>query len=172
MLVTIDTEELINNGINAHLWISLIVLSDPKGDQGYTNKWPLNEHETTLLRNLGLLTKDKTVKLSSKAKSLSSENTWFKEFTDLYPQFCVRPDGTKDALRLNLALAKKKYTAVVKKCYSKHLEIINALKAQLSTTNNLAYMPRIVKWLENEMWEAYKDMEITDTGPTYGTNLE
>lgn len=104
----------------------------------------------------------------------------FEELLEVYPTFVIRPDGTKDNLKVDLPKCRKIYNSLVKNNKSLHEHIIKCLHNELSlrTVNGtMRYMKRLPKWLSAEEWKSYEESDVSSTSAKtetdiYGTKLE
>lgn len=123
--------------------------------------------------------------LTEKAKKLFDSSDWFDEVLKAYPTYAIRTDGTKDYLKIDTNRCRKFYNKYVGKDRSKHDQILEALKTEITireAENSTNFFFRLPKWLSSEYWMAYKDrtaeaaaIEINkkkQTGGMYGTDIE
>lgn len=112
-------------------------------------------------------------------EKLGKKEDYFKLFYDTYPVVVVRPDNTRDYLRVNVNKCRKLYNQLVGNSLEMHKHLIKCLEKDLddkAMNGKLCYMPRMWKWLTNREWESVEQSLTEATTQTqetiYGTDIK
>lgn len=102
-----------------------------------------------------------------------AQGDFFDELVQLYPQIIIRPDGTKDWLRVDLNRCRKAYSKITENKYMIHQHIIECLQCELAIRRKegkIGYMKRLPRWLASEEWKSYEERldEFDDSFLTIG----
>src|SRR5665648_197072 len=99
----------------------------------------------------------------------------FNELVELYPSVGTKPDGTVYKLKGKLNDSKSAYIEYLKTGVMTHDEIMTALKVEIDdkqTTGKTHYQPGLLRWIEDELWEAYKGKTLEPVKVGYGQEIE
>lgn len=185
MLIEIDTDTLKRLKLSANQLICLRLLMDKKNQKEYQNfiaVSPMTEAEIDSLKTKEYIVTDDNgnIEVTEKFTSLFDKNDLFDEFYDLYPKLIIRPDGTKDYLRIDVNRCRRYYNKIVGKSKTRHKHIIECLEAEINyrtQTNNMRYMKRMPRWLFNEEWQVGEELindakKAANAEDTYGNTVE
>jgi hypothetical protein len=198
MLVNIDSELLISNGITPNQFMIGVLILNKKFNVLTVLLEESHFPTSELSRDLKKLVKKGFIKNTNPEGEydfskitvdpsfirLVIKDEAFDEFVLNYPEYTVRPDGTKDYLRVDLPGSRKIYNSIVKKDKLLHKHITDCLLFEVALRRKegkMQYMKRLPKWLATEEWKSYENRlgemssistnaEVDDLG--YGTNLE
>lgn len=192
MLITFDTKLLIENKLDAHLFVLLQLIYEKEFDMlgnylSNVNKRTEFANDITELITTGYLLSFRTemydyqnLQTTEKFTKLITGGDPFQELILTYPKSVTRPDGKTDYLLTDLPSAKKIYIKLTNKNKTLHEHVISCLKEEIETreqTNGMAYMKRLPKWISERGWESYKDQvrdleSVNGNAQGYGTKIE
>jgi hypothetical protein len=192
MLIEIDFYLLIKFKVTAHQYVICYLLHKKAYEDLniYLTAYDFKsfEYDVNYLISLGLVerydyatTLDiKGYFVTEKGLELLSEKEmdFFDELISVYPNKVIRPNGITDYLKLGIPGCRSAYKRIVKNKVHLHEHILKCLKNELyqrTIANNMAYMKRLSKWLENEEWRSFEDSINDNTEvkvKSYGTQLE
>lgn len=107
---------------------------------------------------------------------LKPSKTYFELFSEIYPKYVLRPDGTKAYLKTNINRCHhlfNLYTGLSEAMAQHLIDCLNFEVSKKVRTGKLGYMKTMYKWLVEHNWEE-SEQEMTDTqtsSTTYGTEL-
>ena len=172
----------LNISLNQYIFIKSLYPNKYKGIKSFVNTYVSDKDITDLIEK-GYLSKGSTKESSNlsnewyeQTSSVYSDD-WFKSFHERYPSSVLRPDGTKDYLRVNLNKCRSLYKDIVKDNYEMHLRLCKALEKEVEIkrkANKMGYFRRLDNWLRNEVWlesEAIEDDKQL-INMSYGTEIE
>jgi len=175
MLITLDTNLLIKNKLDAHRFIVLKLIQEKELDilRSYlqeTNKFYETTDDITELITMGYL-------LSFRREAYDFNNL---QITDNFIKLIsgksvVRPDGNTDYLLTDLPKAKNMYTKLIQNNKMLHDHIIECLKEEIENkedNDSMKFMKRLPKWISGHEWESYdeqvRDLQSVNGSSTYG----
>lgn len=188
MIIEVDTsllEKIDNLNINQLVFLNLLLNDYQSNNQDILKLISLvSDEDIADLNRRDLIVTTHTndsisYDLSNKSKTLLVEKDWFDEFYEQFPVYVVRPDGTRDYLRVNVNKCRQQYKKIVGRSKAMHQHLLKALKYDIekkTLNGKLSYMKSMWKWLTQCEWEnydeelKYKD-EQTKTISNYGTGL-
>ena len=194
MLITIDTDLLIKNKLDANQFTILTLLYENEMDLlirylKENNKYDeFANHDINEFIKMGYIhgTREETydfryLKLSNKFIKLVSRGDVFEELIRHYPKSVVRPDDRVDYLLTDLSSAKNIYTKLTNKNIALHDFIIECLKEEIEdreANDTMKFMKRLPKWISDRGWESYKEQVRSlqavngDSRYGYGTRIQ
>lgn len=107
---------------------------------------------------------------------LKPSKTYFELFSEIYPKYVLRPDGTKAYLKTNINRCHhlfNLYTGLSEAMAQHLIDCLNFEVDKKMRNGKLGYMKTMYKWLVEHNWEE-SEQEMTDTqtsSTTYGTEL-
>ena len=107
---------------------------------------------------------------------LKPSKTYFELFSEIYPKYVLRPDGTKAYLKTNINRCHhlfNLYTGLSEAMAQHLIDCLNFEVDKRMRNGKLGYMKTMYKWLVEHNWEE-SEQETTDTqtsSTTYGTEL-
>ena len=107
---------------------------------------------------------------------LKPSKTYFELFSEIYPKYVLRPDGTKAYLKTNINRCHhlfNLYTGLSEAMAQHLIDCLNFEVDKRMRNGKLGYMKTMYKWLVEHNWEE-SEQEMTDTqtsSTTYGTEL-
>lgn len=107
---------------------------------------------------------------------LKPSQTYFELFSEIYPKYVLRPDGSKAYLKTNINKCKHLFDLYtgLSEAMAKHLIDCLSFEVEKKTqTGKLGYMKTMYKWLTEHKWEE-SEAEMSDktiTQTSYGTEL-
>ena len=128
----------------------------------------------TSIERGGLITYQETEKLISYIKP---NEDYFNQFYDMYPVYAVRPDGTKDYLRINKHKCRNLYNTYTNKSIdsAEHIDKCLAKEMEKKTLlGKMCYMKTMWRWLMDHQWEVIEEEmqdEEKSITQSYGTEL-
>lgn len=107
---------------------------------------------------------------------LKPSKTYFEQFSEIYPKYVLRPDGTKAYLKTNINRCHhlfNLYTGLSEAMAQHLIECLDFEVSKKVRTGKLGYMKTMYKWLVEHAWEeSEQEMSDTKTNSTaYGTEL-
>jgi len=187
MLITLDTNLLIKNKLDAHRFIVLKLIQEKELDilRSYlqeTNKFYETTDDITELITMGYLLSFRreaydfnNLQITDNFIKLISGNDLFQELVLHYPKSVVRPDGNTDYLLTDLPKAKNMYTKLIQNNKMLHDHIIECLKEEIENkedNDSMKFMKRLPKWISGHEWESYdeqvRDLQSVNGSSTYG----
>jgi len=108
---------------------------------------------------------------------LKPSKTYFEMFSDIYPKYVQRPDGTKAYLKTNINKCHHLFNLYTGLSEAMAQHLIDCLNFEISKkmkAGKIGYMKTMYKWLTEHCWEE-SEQEMQDTETTsqsaYGTEL-
>ena len=107
---------------------------------------------------------------------LKPSKTYFELFSEIYPKYVLRPDGTKAYLKTNINRCHhlfNLYTGLSEAMAQHLIDCLNFEVDKRMRNGKLGYMKTMYKWLVEHNWEE-SEQEMADTqtsSTTYGTEL-
>ena len=107
---------------------------------------------------------------------LKPSKTYFELFSDIYPKYVLRPDGTKAYLKTNINRCHHLFNLYTGLSEAMAQHLIDCLQFEVSKktrTGKLGYMKTMYKWLVEHCWEE-SEAEMADastSAATYGTDI-
>lgn len=171
MLIEIDTDTLVKNGITAHQFLIAQLLHERRFEflteyLESTYSFEKFEHDVSVLVGAeflivpGLPYDFEKLVVRPEFISLISKGDFFEELVALYPAKVYRVDNTYDLLRTDLGRCRQIYARITLGSKVKHDHVMKCLKYELeyrSNTDGLKYMRRLPKWLSSEGWKSYEE---------------
>lgn len=112
-------------------------------------------------------------------KKTKNNPEWFEEFYRSYPCSVIRPNGTKNYLRGNIAKARTLYNQIVGDDENQHRLLLKCLYRELAdrtNNNSFQWMRFMINWLKEEEWKQWidEDNNITklENIVQYGTDVK
>jgi len=99
----------------------------------------------------------------------------FNELKELYPTSSIGKDGKTYLLKGKIKDCEKNYTKYLKSKKLSHDEIIKCLRVELedkNRTGNTHYQVGLLRWIMDELWEAYKGRTLEPVKIGYGQIIE
>ena len=108
---------------------------------------------------------------------LKPSKTYFELFSEIYPKYVLRPDGTKAYLKTNINRCHhlfNLYTGLSEAMAQHLIDCLNFEVSKKTRTGKIGYMKTMYKWLIEHQWEeseAEMQDETKSEASTYGTEL-
>lgn len=107
---------------------------------------------------------------------LKPSKTYFEQFSDIYPKYVTRPDGTKAYLKTNINKCNhlfNLYTGLSEAMAEHLIKCLNFEIDKKMKTGKIGYMKTMYKWLIEHCWEESEEemSDETKTSTAYGTEL-
>lgn len=108
---------------------------------------------------------------------LKPSKTYFELFSEIYPKYVLRPDGTKAYLKTNINRCHhlfNLYTGLSEAMAQHLIDCLNFEVSKKTRTGKIGYMKTMYKWLIEHQWEeseAEMQDETKNEASTYGTEL-
>ena len=107
---------------------------------------------------------------------LKPSKTYFELFSEIYPKYVLRPDGTKAYLKTNINRCHhlfNLYTGLSEAMAQHLIDCLNFEVDKRMRNGKLGYMKTMYKWLVEHAWEeSEQEMSDVQTNSTaYGTEL-
>lgn len=187
MIIEVNTKLLdIEEQINANQLLFLSIVLDknqPKYQDVRKIVSLISDDEVQYLVNQGLITSiergnSTTYVATDKLKQkLTTDQSYFDLFYNMYPVYVMRPDGSKSYLRANINKCRHLFNAKVGQSSAMAEHIIACLKFELDKKmreGKISYMMTMWNWLSRNQWEVSEE-EMQDTelqaNQSYGTEL-
>lgn len=180
----LDYPEKLN--LNQLVFLSMVLDKNQKSNNQDVRKIVslISDDEISYLIEQGLITSIErgnsiTYQETDKLEAyITPDRSYFDQFYDMYPIYAIRPDGTKDYLRINKNKCRNLYNLYVSKSYTEAEHINNCLAKELekkSKLGKLGYMKTMWRWLQDHQWEEIeeemKDEQKIVNNTAYGTEL-
>ena len=182
MLITLDTNLLINNKLDAHRFILLKMIHEKEYDQLKRYLQEISKLDEFLndideLIKMGYLLSFRkeaydfqNLQITTNFTKLISGDDLFEQLVLHYPKSVVRPDGNTDYLLTDLSKAKSMYTKLVHNNKLLHEHILRCLEHEIDDKegdNGMQFMKRLPKWISDKTWESYNE-QMRDLQSVYG----
>jgi hypothetical protein len=107
---------------------------------------------------------------------LKPSKTYFEQFSEIYPKYVLRPDGTKAYLKTNINRCHhlfNLYTGLSEAMAQHLIDCLNFEVDKKMKCGKIGYMKTMYKWLVEHAWEeSEQEMSDVQTNSTaYGTEL-
>jgi hypothetical protein len=187
MIIEVNTKllhmpEQIN--VNQLFFLSVVLDKNQKSNQDVRKIVSLiSDDEIQYLVDQNLISStnegDKIIYLPTEklTEFLKPSKTYFELFSEIYPKYVLRPDGTKAYLKTNINRCHhlfNLYTGLSEAMAQHLIDCLNFEVSKKTRTGKIGYMKTMYKWLIEHQWEeseAEMQDETKSEASTYGTEL-
>ncbi len=187
MIIEVNTKllhmpEQIN--VNQLFFLSVVLDKNQKSNQDVRKIVSLiSDDEIQYLVDQNLISStnegDKIIYLPTEklTEFLKPSKTYFELFSEIYPKYVLRPDGTKAYLKTNINRCHhlfNLYTGLSEAMAQHLIDCLNFEVSKKTRTGKIGYMKTMYKWLIEHQWEeseAEMQDETKNEASTYGTEL-
>lgn len=180
MVIEINTDTLVEAKVTANQFLLAQLI--------YEDSWNIiksikelydTQEDFDTLTSAGYLKSSRNAYIvTPKFVALVKGQGMFEQLLALFPTSVLRPDGTKDYLRVGHERCKIRYNNIIKKSKARHDHIVKCLELEVNIRtqeNKLGYMKRLANWLTAKEWEAWSPRLEEASSPktiSYGEDLE
>ena len=171
MLIEIDTDTLLTNGITAHQFLIAQLIFEKRFDY-LTEYLERSDAYDKFEYDLRVLTGANFVIVTSvpydfgkivirpEFMKIITKGDFFEELLAAFPAKVLRDDGTYDLLKTDLGRCRQIYARITQGKKVRHDHIMKCLKYETEnrySMNSIKYMKRLPKWLSSEGWKSYEE---------------